>query len=68
MEEKDNDEWITQAEAARKRGVSRQSVNKLVKAGRLRTLTIGGVVFVSSQQINKFEPAPKGRKRQSKNE
>lgn len=68
MEEKENDEWITQAEAARKRGVSRQSINKLVKAGRLLTLTIGGVVFVSSQQISQFEPAPKGRKRQSKNE
>ncbi|QJD78621.1 helix-turn-helix domain-containing protein [Spirosoma rhododendri] len=57
------DEWITQAEAARIRGVSRQSINKLVKAGRLDTFTIGGSVFVNSKQIAHFQPSPKGRKK-----
>lgn len=55
--------WITQAEAARIRGVSRQSINKLVKAGRLNTFTVGGSIFVDSKQIAHFQPSPKGRKK-----
>ncbi|HID29779.1 MAG TPA: DNA-binding protein [Desulfobacterales bacterium] len=39
-------EWLSQADAARLRGVSRQAISKLVQRGRLRTLTIGGHVFV----------------------
>ncbi|MGH8551402.1 MAG: helix-turn-helix domain-containing protein [Methylococcales bacterium] len=39
-------EWVSQADAARLRGVSRQAISKLVQKGRLRTLTIGGRVLV----------------------
>ena len=39
-------DWISQADAARLRGVSRQAISKLVQKGRLRTLTIGGHVLV----------------------
>lgn len=39
-------EWISQAEAARLRGVSRQAVSKMIAAGRLQTFELGGRVFV----------------------
>lgn len=58
-----NQDWISQAEAARRKGVSRQAINKLVKAGRLKTLAIAGSVFVSSEEISQYTPAPTGRKK-----
>jgi hypothetical protein len=39
----DPGEWISQAEASRIRGVSRQAIAKLVANGRLRCLEIGGL-------------------------
>lgn len=58
-----DDDWITQAEAARLRGVSRQAINKLIKSGRLKTICVGGIRFVSSSEIKLFVPAPSGRKK-----
>lgn len=55
------DEWLSQAEAARVRGVSRQAISKLIKAGRLKTLEVGGHVLVSKEDIHKFEPGKAGR-------
>ena len=57
----DPDEWITQAEAARLRNVTRQAIAKLVNGGRLRTLTVGGRTFVSRADVVAFEPNPAGR-------
>lgn len=54
-------EWISQAEAARLRGVSRQAIAKLVSSGRLRTLEIGGRAFVLKTDVLNFEPHPAGR-------
>ena len=54
-------EWISQAEASRLRGVSRQAIAKLVTNGRLRTLEFGGRVFVSRADVLAFEPNPAGR-------
>lgn len=54
-------EWITQAEAARLRSVSRQAIAKLVGNGRLRTLEVGGRSFVSRADVLSFEPNPAGR-------
>ena len=54
-------EWITQAEAARLRNVSRQAIAKLVRNGRLRTVTVGGRNFVSRADVLMFEPNPPGR-------
>lgn len=45
-------DWISQADAARLRGVSRQAISKLVQKGRLRTLTIGGHVLVHRDDVN----------------
>ena len=54
-------EWITQAEAARLRKVTRQAIAKLVGNGRLRTVIVGGRSFVSRADVLAFEPNPPGR-------
>mgnify|MGYP001627583373 CR=1 FL=1 len=59
-------EWITQAEAARLRKVSRQAISKLVAAGRIRTTTFGGRAFVNRRDVEKFEPEARGRKKAGK--
>jgi excisionase family DNA binding protein len=55
------DEWISQAEAARLRKVSRQAISLLVKKGRLPVLKIGGRVFVHRKEVEEFTPEPAGR-------
>lgn len=57
----DPEGWISQAEAARIRGVTRQAISKLVKGGRLRTLDIGGNTLVSRKDVEAYEPLPPGR-------
>lgn len=54
-------DWVSQAEAARLRGVSRQAIAKLVRKGRLRTLEVGGHVLVNRTDILNFEPQQPGR-------
>jgi excisionase family DNA binding protein len=54
-------EWISQAEAARLRNVTRQAIAKLVKSNRIRTLEVGGHVLVNKEDILRFEPKPAGR-------
>lgn len=58
---KDFSDWITLAEAARLRGVTRQAIGKLVKKGRLDSLIIGGQPFVSKTQILNYEAKKAGR-------
>ena len=57
----DLSQWISQAEAARLRGVTRQAIAKLVRKGKLKTLEIGGYSFVHKQEILKFKDGPAGR-------
>lgn len=57
----DPSEWISQAEAARLRGVTRQAIAKLVGNGRLRSLDVGGRALVSRADVLAFEPNPAGR-------
>lgn len=54
-------EWISQAEASRLRGVSRQAIAKLVSNGRLRILEVGGRALVSRADVQAFSPNPAGR-------
>ena len=61
-------EWISQAEAARLRNVSRQAIAKLVGNGRLRTLELGGRSFVSRADVLSFERNPPGRPKGAANE
>jgi len=58
---RDPNEWISQAEAARLRGVSRQAIAFLVKKGRLPLLKIGGRVLVRRKEVEKFKPEAAGR-------
>lgn len=53
--------WISQAEAARFQGVTRQAIHKLVQSGRLRTMRIGGHVLVSREDVERFTPQAAGR-------
>jgi excisionase family DNA binding protein len=61
-------DWISQAEAARIRGVTRQAIAKLVKQGRLRTLNVGGRTFVNKTEVIEFEPRPAGRPKDQEND
>jgi excisionase family DNA binding protein len=58
---KECQEWISQAEAARLRGVSRQAIARLVQRGRLKILRIAGRTLVQRKEIEHFEPEPAGR-------
>jgi excisionase family DNA binding protein len=55
------EQWISQAEAARLRGVSRQAISKLVKAERIRSLEIGGHQLVFKEDVMQFLPRVAGR-------
>ena len=56
------DEYISQAEAARIRNVSRQAVADLVKRARVSTITVAGRVLVRRSDIADFVSMPnKGR-------
>jgi excisionase family DNA binding protein len=57
----ESSEWISQAEAARLRGVSRQAIAKLVRKGRLKTFVVGGYVLVNRNEVLNFEPQQAGR-------
>jgi len=56
------DDWISQAEAARIRGVSRQAIAELVKRQRLETLKIGGRLLVRRKDIESFTAQSAGRR------
>lgn len=55
------EEWVSQAEAARLRGVSRQAIMKLIKKGRLKILKIGGHTLVNKKDALKFQKNVAGR-------
>ena len=54
-------EWITKAEAARVRGVTRQAIAKLVAKGKLDTLKIAGHTLVKRADVEAYKPQPGGR-------
>lgn len=58
-------DWITQAEAARIRSVSRQAINKLAKSNRIRSVDIGGVTLVNKDDVQNFQAKSSGRPKQS---
>lgn len=55
------DDLITQAEAAKLRGVTREAIYNLVARGRLQTVEIGGQKFVRRSEVLDFEALPAGR-------
>lgn len=62
-DEKDIDDWISQVEAARMRGVSKQAIAKLIRRNRLSAREIGGRMLVRRSEVEAFVPMPIGRPR-----
>lgn len=58
----DPTDLISQADAAKLRGVSRASINELVTRGRLNTIEIGGKPYLYRKEVLAFEPDKGGRK------
>jgi hypothetical protein len=57
----DTDSLISQAEAAQLRGVSRASINQLIKRGRLQTVGIAGKKLLQRSEVLTFVPQKGGR-------
>jgi excisionase family DNA binding protein len=57
----DPSDWISQAEAARLRGVSRQAIAILVRKKRLGILKIAGKTLLRRKDVEDFTPEPGGR-------
>lgn len=53
--------WISQSEAARLRGVTRQAIHRLVNRGKLRTVEIGGTRLVLREEVASYTPSSAGR-------
>jgi excisionase family DNA binding protein len=58
-------DWISQAEAARIRGVSKQAIAKLIKRERVSARKIGGRMLILRSEVEAFTPMPIGRPRKS---
>ena len=54
-------QWISQAEAARLRGVSRQAISKMIRKGKLQTLKVGGYLLVNRKEVLEYETGNAGR-------
>jgi excisionase family DNA binding protein len=57
----DPSDLISQVDAAELRGVTRASINELVKRGRLRAVEIGGKTFLYRSEVVQFERQAGGR-------
>ena len=62
----DPDDIISQADAARIRGVTHQAIVNLVKNGKLHTMKLGGKVFLSRKEVEAYEPSVGGRPKKKK--
>lgn len=56
----DPTQWVSQAEAAGMRGVTRQAIARLIGKGRFTTLSIGGKTLVRRSEVEAFKPKPPG--------
>jgi excisionase family DNA binding protein len=61
MASQDPDSWVTQAEAARLRGVTRQAIHRLVERGKLNTVRVGGARLLVREEVVNYEPGTAGR-------
>jgi predicted DNA-binding protein (UPF0251 family) len=52
--------YISQSEAARIRGVSKQAIANLINRGRLSTVSVAGRTLVIRSEVEAFEPQPVG--------
>jgi excisionase family DNA binding protein len=56
------DDLITQSDAARLRGVSRQAIHKLIHRGKLNTYVVADHVLVSKSEVENFKEGRRGRR------
>jgi len=63
LEQESNDmtDLISQAEAARLRGVTRAAIQDLVRRGRIRSVSVGGRSLVYRSEIVNYEQGAPGR-------
>ncbi|MDQ3819764.1 MAG: helix-turn-helix domain-containing protein, partial [Acidobacteriota bacterium] len=61
MPTKEFNDLITQAEAARLRGVSREAIYGLVARRKLSVVEIGGQKFVRRSEVENYKPEIGGR-------
>jgi excisionase family DNA binding protein len=66
MKQKEKDEGevsdlISQAEAARLRGVTRAAIQDLVRRGRIRSVNVGGRALVYRTEIENYKQGEAGR-------
>lgn len=54
---------MSQADAARLRGVTRQSIHRLVNKGKLRTCQVAGRTLLLREDVATYAPAKGGRPR-----
>jgi len=54
-------QWVSQAEAAELRGVTRQAIHQLVQKGRFRTTEIAGRTLLLREDVVSYEPEVGGR-------
>jgi excisionase family DNA binding protein len=57
------EDLISQAEAARLRGVTRAAIQDLVRRGRIRSINVGGRSLVYRSEIVNYEQGEPGRPR-----
>jgi excisionase family DNA binding protein len=57
----DASELISQAEAARLRGVTRGAIQDLVRRGRIRAVSVAGRTLVYKGEIESYEKGEPGR-------
>lgn len=58
-------ELVSQATAARMRGVSKQAIEGLIKRGRLTTVVIDNHTFLLKKEIEDYKPSVGGRPRKN---
>jgi hypothetical protein len=64
----EDEDLITQAEAARLRGVTRSAITYLIAQGRLKTHERYGVPFLSRAEVLAYEPQKPGPKPKAQTE
>lgn len=65
LSEEPLDAWISQAEAARIRGVTPQAIAGLIQRGHLTTIKVAGRVLVLRSEVERYTPHSAGRPRKS---
>jgi excisionase family DNA binding protein len=60
------EDYMTVAEAAKKRKITRQAVWLLVKRGRIRAVQVGATWLVNKGDIENYDPHPGGRPKKTR--